>query len=190
MGDVWTWVALDADTKLVPSYLLGNRDGGTARVFMEDLASRLSSRIQLTSDGHKTYLNAVPAAFGEDVDWGILMKRYGNDLGRGPERKYSPGECIGEEKQVRIGEPDFDKISTSYVERQNLTMRMGMRRFTRLTNGFSKKVENHAAAIALYFMCYNFCRKHQTTKTTPAMAAGIADHVWSVAEVVSLLGSN
>lgn len=192
MGDVWTWVALDApaDTKLVPSYLLGNRDGGTARVFMEDLASRLSNRIQLTSDGHRTYLNAVPEAFGENVDWGILMKMYGHDVGRGPERKYSPGEYIGAEKQARIGEPDFDKISTSYVERQNLTMRMGMRRFTRLTNGFSKKVENHAAAIALHFMWYNFGRKHQTLKTTPAMAAGIADHIWSVGEIVSLVDSN
>ncbi len=190
MGDVWTWVALDADTKLVPSYLLGNRDGGTARVFMEDLASRLSNRIQLTSDGHRTYLNAVPEAFGENVDWGILMKMYGHDEGRGPERKYSPGECIGAEKQARIGEPDFAKISTSYVERQNLTMRMGMRRFTRLTNGFSKKVENHAAAIALHYMWYNFGRKHQTLKTTPAMTAGISDHIWSVGEIVSLADSN
>ena len=189
-GDVWTWVALDAGTKLVPSYLLGNRDGGTARVFMEDLASRLSNRIQLTSDGHKTYLNAVPGAFGENIDWGILMKLYGNDSGRGAERKYSPGECIGAEKQSRIGNPDFEKISTSFVERQNLTMRMGMRRFTRLTNGFSKKVENHAAAIALHFMWYNFGREHQTLKTTPAVAAAISNHAWSVAEIVSLLDSN
>jgi IS1 family transposase len=189
-GDVWTWVALDADSKLVASYLLGNRDGGTARVFMEDLASRLSNRIQLTSDGHKTYLNAVPSAFGQDVDWGIVMKLYGDATGSGPDRRYSPGECTGAEKQVRIGEPDVEKISTSYVERQNLTMRMGMRRFTRLTNGFSKKVENHAAAIALHFMWYNFGRKHQTLKTTPAMAAGISDHVWSVAEIVSLADSN
>jgi IS1 family transposase len=190
MGDVWTWVALDADTKLVPSYLLGNRDGGTARVFMEDLASRLSGRIQLTSDGHKTYLNAVPGAFGEDIDWGILMKLYGNEGSGGADRRYSPGVCIGAEKHVAKGNPDPEKISTSYVERQNLTMRMGMRRFTRLTNAFSKKVENHAAAIALYFMWYNFGRKHQTTKTTPAMAAGIADHVWSVAEIIDLTDSN
>ncbi|MGO9095057.1 MAG: IS1 family transposase [Bryobacteraceae bacterium] len=190
MGDVWTWVALDADTKLVPSYLLGNRDGGTARVFMEDLASRLSNRIQLTSDGHATYLRAVPAAFGEDVDWGILYKQYGNDVTSGPERRYSPGVCIGAEKQTAIGNPDHEKIPTSYVERQNLSMRMGMRRFTRLTNAFSKKVENHAAAIAVYLMYYNFCRKRQTIKTTPAMAAGIADHAWSVAEVVALADSN
>jgi IS1 family transposase len=190
MGDVRTWVALDADTKLVPSYLLGNRDGGTACIFMEDLASRLSSRIQLMSDGHKTYLKAVPAAFGEDVDWGILFKQYGNDGSGGPERRYSPAVCIGAEKQTALGNPDPEKISMSYVERQNLTMRMGMRRFTRLTNAFSKKVENHAAAIAVYFMYYNFCRKHQTIKTTPAIAAGIANHVWLVAEVVALADSN
>ena len=156
---------------------------------MKDLASRLANRVQLTSDGHKTYLNAVPAAFGEDVDWGILMKIYGNDE-RGTQARYSPGECIGAEKHAGIGNPDPEKISTSHVGRQNLTMRMGMRRFTRLTNGFSKKVENHAAAIALHFMWYNFGRKHQTLKTTPAMAAGIADHVWSVSEIVSLLNSN
>jgi IS1 family transposase len=186
-GDVWTWVAIDADTKLVPSYLLGNRDRGTAETFMKDLASRLANRVQLTSDGHKTYLSAVPGAFGEDIDWGILMKIYGNDE-RGTQARYSPGECIGSEEHVRTGSPDPEKISTSYVERQNLTMRMAMRRFTRLTNAFSKKVENHAAAIAIHYMHYNFCRIHQSLRVTPAMAAGISDHVWSVEEMIGLVG--
>jgi IS1 family transposase len=186
-GDVWTWVALDADTKLVPSYLLGNRDRGTAEIFMKDLASRLANRVQLTSDGHKTYLSAVPGAFGEDVDWGVLMKLYGDAPGSGPDRRYSPGECIGAEKHTRIGNPDPEKISTSYVERQNLTVRMQMRRFTRLTNAFSKKVENHAAAIAIHYMHYNFCRIHQSLRITPAMAAGISDHVWELSELLQLL---
>jgi IS1 family transposase len=186
-GDVWTWIAIDADTKLVPSYLLGNRDRGTAEVFMKDLASRLANRVQLTSDGHKTYLSAVPGAFGQDVDWGILMKIYGNTE-REAQVRYSPAECIGAEKHTGSGNPNPEKISTSYVERQNLTMRMGMRRFTRLTNGFSKKVENHAAAIAIHYMHYNFCRIHQSLRITPAMAAGICDHVWSIEEMVGLVG--
>ncbi len=157
---------------------------------MHDLAGRLASRVQLTSDGHKTYLNSVPEAFGEEIDYAMLRKIYGEDGGRGSERRYSPGVCLGAERIPMIGNPDESKISTSFVERQNLTMRMGMRRFTRLTNGFSKKVENHAAAIALHFMWYNFGRKHQTLKTTPAMAAGVADHIWSIGEVVSLADSN
>lgn len=184
-GDVWTWVALDADTKLIPSFLVGNRDGGHARLFMNDLASRLANRIQLTSDGHRTYVLSVPEAFGQEVDWGVLMKMYGDDGAKGPERRYSPAVCVGCERQTKIGNPEPEKISTSFVERQNLTVRMSMRRFTRLTNGFSKKIENHVAAISLHYMHYNFCRIHQTLRVTPAMAAGISDHVWSVQELLA-----
>lgn len=184
-GDVWTWVALDADTKLIPSWRLGMRDALTARDFMEDLAGRLSNRVQLTTDGLRTYLTAVSAAFGNDIDYAMLVKIYG-DTSEG-QKRYSPAECIGCERKAVKGNPNPAHISTSYVERQNLTMRMSMRRFTRLTNGFSKKLENHAAAVALYMMFYNFGRKHTTLGTTPAVKAGIADHIWSVEEIIGLL---
>lgn len=188
-GDVWTWVAVCADTKLIPCWVVGLRDGGSASDFMHDLASRLRGRVQLTSDALKAYRQVVPDAFGDDVDFAQLRKVYGvirND--NTPERRYSPAVVLGWHAKSRIGNPDPRHISTSYIERQNLTMRMGMRRFTRLTNGFSKKIENHAAAIAVHFMYYNFCRVHMTIKTTPAVAAGVADHVWTVEEMVGLLG--
>jgi len=184
-GDVWTWTAIDAETKLVPSFMLGSRDADTARNFMEDLASRLANRVQLTTDGHKAYLTAVDKAFGEDIDYAMLVKVYGIDP-QG-EKRYSPAICTSCESKPVTGTPDPAHINTSYVERQNLTMRMSMRRFTRLTNAFSKKLENHAAAVALYFMWYNFGRVHQTLKMTPAMKAGIANHAWSVDEVIGLL---
>jgi len=184
-GDVWTWVALDADTKLVASWLVGRRDAGTAFAFMHDLAARLRNRIQLTSDGHRVYLNAAESAFGSEIDYAMLVKIYGHNSE--PDTRYSPAECIGAEIVNIAGHPNPKYISTSMVERQNLTMRMGMRRFTRLTNGFSKKVENLEHAVALHFMHYNFCRIHQTLRVTPAMEAGIADHVWSIAEIVRLL---
>jgi IS1 family transposase len=187
MGDTWVWVAMDADSKLIVSWLVGNRDGGTARTFMNDLASRLTNRVQVSTDGHKTYLSAVPEAFAYDVDWGVLNKIYGASEGSGPERRYSPPDCIACERKAMLGSPDKKKISTSYIERQNLTMRMSMRRFTRLTNAFSKKVENHVAAVALHYMNYNFCRIHQTLRITPAMAAGVTDHVWSIQDLVALL---
>jgi IS1 family transposase len=187
-GDVWTWTAIDADTKLVPSFMLGMRDPETARTFMEDLAGRLANRVQLTTDGLKVYLKAVKTAFGNDIDYAMLQKIYG-EIDTEGQRRYSPATCIGCETKVIKGNPDPDHISTSYVERQNLTMRMSMRRFTRLTNGYSKKVENHAAMVAVYFTWYNFGRVHHTLKTTPAVKAGIADHVWSVDEMVELLSS-
>lgn len=182
-GDVWTWVAIDADTKLIPTFMLGNRDAHTANLFIQDLASRLTKRIQLTTDGLKVYLEAVEGAFGCEIDYAMLIKVYGASQ---DETRYSPAECIECVTNIVTGAPAVKHISTSYIERQNLTMRMGMRRFTRLTNGFSKKVENHAHAIALHFMHYNFCRVHQTLRVTPAMEAGIADHIWSLEEVVSL----
>jgi IS1 family transposase len=184
-GDVWTWVAMDADTKLVVSYTLGNRGSQTAKAFMDDLASRLANRVQLTTDGHRAYLEAVENAFGSDIDYAMLVKLYGNDSE--PEKRYSPAECIGCREIEVTGRPDPKHISTSYIERQNLTMRMFMRRFTRLTNGFSKKIENHFYAVAIRYMHYNFCRVHQTLRVTPTMEAGIADHIWSIEEVVSLL---
>jgi len=183
-GDVWTWTALDADTKLMVSYLVGQRGAKWANVFMEDVASRIDSRIQITTDGHKAYADAVEGAFGMDVDYAMLIKLYGNDSF---DTKYSPGECIGTQTAVLAGNPDPKHISTSFVERQNLTMRMSMRRFTRLTNAHSKKLENHEAAIALHYMHYNFCRIHSTIRVTPAMEAGLAGHVWSVEELVGLL---
>jgi IS1 family transposase len=184
-GDVWTWVGIDAQTKLVASWLVGLRDGETAKVFVNDLASRLTNRIQLTSDGHKPYLQAVEDAFGADIDYAILQKIYG----AAPEgqKRYSPAECIGCEMKVIEGSPDPKHISTSYVERQNLTMRMSMRRFTRLTNGFSKKVENHALSVALHYMHYNFCRIHKSLRITPAMAAGVTDRVWTIADIVAVI---
>ncbi len=187
-GDVWTWTAIDADTKLVPCWMLARCDAVAARDFIEDLAGRLANRIQLTTDGHKAYLTAVDRAFWNDIDYAMLVKVYGESAEG--EKRYSPAIAMACEKHEIKSQSDPDHISTSYVERQNLTMRMSMRRFTRLTNALSKKVENHAAAVALHFMWYNFGRKHPTLKTTPAMAAGIADHIWSVAEIVALADSH
>jgi IS1 family transposase len=185
-GDVWTWVALCADTKLVPCYRIGGRNAWHAQHFMHDLASRLANRIQLTTDGHRVYLQAVEGAFGNQVDYAMLVKLYGNDP-RGAETRYSPAECIGCRSIPLVGQPKMEHVSTSFVERQNLTMRMKMRRFTRLTNAFSKKIDNLEHSVALHFMHYNFCRVHQTLRVTPAMEAEITDHVWSLEEVVSLL---
>jgi IS1 family transposase len=184
-GDVWTWTALCADTKLICSWQIGTRGASTAYALMHDLEGRLHNRIQLTTDGHRVYLDAVESAFGSGIDYSMLVKLYDNDAES--EVRYSPAECIGTRIIPIIGNPDPKHISTSYVERQNLTMRMRMRRFTRLTNAFSKKVENHGWAVALYFMHYNFCRVHQTLRVTPAMEAGISDHVWSIEELVGLL---
>lgn len=186
VGDVWTWTAIDADTKLVPWWLIGSRDGGVAYDFMQDLAGRLANRVQLTTDGHRAYLEAVEAAFGADIDFVQLVKIYGAAQNVGPERKYSPENFCGTKVSVVTGDPDEKQISTSFVERQNLTMRMSMRRFTRLTNGFSKKVENHAHAVALHFMFYNFGRIHKALRVTPAMAAGVSDHVWPLEEIAGL----
>jgi IS1 family transposase len=185
-GDVWTWVAMDADTKLICSWLVGGRGMWEAMQFVNDLASRMANRIQLTSDGHRPYLYTVPGAFEGDIDYGMLIKYYGADPQT--EKRYSPAKCVGCRKQAVFGNPDPKYISTSYIERQNLTMRMSMRRFTRLTNAFSKKIENHVAAIAIHYMHYNFCRIHQSLRITPAMASGISDHVWSIGEIISLLG--
>ena len=186
-GDCWTWTALDADSKLILSFRLGDRTLATAYDFMHDVAERISGRIQLTTDGHKVYIEAVESAFGLEIDYAMLHKVYrANPEG---ESRYSPAKCIGTTSATISGDPDPKHVSTSYVERQNLTMRMSMRRFTRLTNAFSKKLENHAAMVAIYFMYYNFARVHQTLRVTPAMEAGIADHVWSVAEIVTLLES-
>jgi IS1 family transposase len=186
-GDAWTWVALDPDTKLVPCWMVGTRDAGTAYHFIHDLSARLANRVQLTTDGHKAYLSAIEDAFGSQVDYAMLIKIYGNTP-EGAEVRYSPAQCMGARKAVQSGMPDWKHISTSHVERQNLTMRMSMRRFTRLTNGFSKKLENHEAAIALHYMHYNFCRIHQSLRVTPAMEAGISDHVWTLDELIALLG--
>jgi IS1 family transposase len=183
-GDVWTWTAIDADTKLVPSFLVGTRTARSAAMFIDDLKSRLANRVQLTTDGHKAYLTAVEGAFGADVDYAMLQKIYESSQ---EETRYSPAKCVGCEVKKVQGNPDPDHISTSYIERQNLTMRMGMRRFTRLTNAFSKKVENHAYQVALHFMHYNFARIHKTLRVTPAMEAGISDHIWSIDEIVALL---
>ena len=186
LGSVWTWTAIDADTKLIASWLVSTRDAGAAYEFMQDVAGRLRNRVQLTTDGHKPYLQAVEDAFGADIDYATLTKLYGVDPNA--ERRYSPPVCLGSQCKTVTGSPDPKHVSTSYVERQNLTMRMSMRRFTRLTNAFSKKVENHAAAVALYFMYYNFGRVHQTLRVTPAMEAGVTDHVWGINEIVALLG--
>lgn len=185
-GDVWTFTALDADTKLVPCWLIGDRDINTARTFIQDLASRLAHRVQLTTDGLNIYLDAVDSGFYGAVDYAMLIKLYQETTSE-EQRRYSPAICIGAEKRPILGRPDQRKISTSFVERQNLTMRMSMRRFTRLTNGFSRKIENLEHALALHFMYYNFCRKHQTLKTTPAKAAGVASHVWSVYDIIALM---
>ena len=187
-GDVWTWVALDADSKFAVSWLLGDRDAKTANAFMEDVAERLRHRVQLTSDGLNAYLEAVEGAFGADVDYAMLVKLYGETPES--EKRYSPPQCTGCRRTAVTGNPDPKHVSTSFVERQNLTMRMGMRRFTRLTNGFSKKFENLRAAVALHFVYYNFARVHQTLRMTPAMAAGVADHLWEIRDIVALLDSN
>ena len=184
-GDVWTWTAIDADTKLIPCWFIGGRDATCAYHFMHDLAARLATRVQLTTDGHKAYLSAVEDAFGSEIDYAMLVKIYGE--GPKTEARYSPAQCMGSRKTEITGKPEHKHISTSYVERQNLTMRMSMRRFTRLTNGFSKKVENLEHAVALHFMFYNFARIHQTLRVTPAMEAGVSDHVWSIEEILDLL---
>lgn len=187
-GEVWTWTAMDSGSKLVLSWMVGDRDAEYARVFMDDLQSRLANQVQLTTDGHRAYLEAVEEAFGGDVDYSMLIKIYGEPSGsKGHERKYSPSECTGTRKERICGAPDEAHVSTSYVERQNLTMRMCMRRFTRLTNAFSKKIENHEASVALHFMYYNFCRIHQTLKVTPAMATGVTDRLWDVEDIAKLL---
>jgi IS1 family transposase len=186
-GDVWTWVALDADTKLVPTYRVGSRDLADAHEFIADLAKRLSHRVQLTTDGLRVYLSAVERAFGNDIDYAQLVKLYGSDGTASSGGRYSPPVCIGAIPEEVNGNPDPAHVSTSYVERQNLTMRMSMRRFTRLTNAFSKKVENLAAAVSLHFFHYNFCRVHKTLGTTPAVAARVSDHVWSLDEMIGLL---
>lgn len=183
-GDTWTFAAIEAQSKLVISWMVGRRDAGCATEFLQGVASRLANRVQLTTDGHKMYLAAVPDAFAENVDYAQLVKVYGSD----PEgaTRYSPAQCLGTKKEAIIGTPDPAHISTSYIERQNLTMRMNMRRFTRLTNGFSKKIENHMHSVALFYMHYNFVRIHQTLRVTPAMAAGVSSHLWSIYDIVAL----
>lgn len=185
-GDTWTWTAIDADSKLIVSYFVGGRDGDCAIMFMDDLRSRLSNRVQLTSDGHKAYLEAVEGAFGGDVDYAMLVKMYGLST-ESAKGRYSPAECTGAKKTRIEGSPDMAHVSTSFAERQNKTMRMHMRRFTRLTDGFSKKVENHAYAVALHMMYYNFVRLHTTLRTTPAMAAGISSRLWEIGDIVKLV---
>ncbi len=185
-GDTWTWTALEADTKLMVSYLVGGRDSEYAWALMDDLRSRLANRVQLTTDGHKAYLQAVEDAFGDDIDYAMLVKLYG-ETPESMKGRFSPAECIGAKKESITGRPDRAHVSTSYVERQNLTMRMHMRRFTRLTNAFSKKVENHAHAVALHVMFYNFVRIHKTLRVTPAMAAGVSDRLWSMEDIVALI---
>ncbi len=184
-GDAWTWVGIDADTKLIVSYFVGDRDKGAATEFIHDCAERIIGRPQITTDALRHYANAIEDAFGADADYAMLHKLYGAPTP--DESRYSPATCIGADMKVVSGNPDPKHVSTSYVERQNLTMRMHMRRFTRLTNGFSKKFDNHVYAVALHFMHYNFCRVHQTLRITPAMAAGLTDHVWSIEELCALL---
>jgi IS1 family transposase len=185
-GDVWTWTAIDADTKLIPSWFVGGRDSDAAIIFMDDLASRLANRVQLTSDGHKAYLEAVEGAFGADIDYAMLVKLYGapSESAKG---RYSPAECIGAHKEPIEGNPDPKHISTSYAERSNLNVRMHTRRFTRLTNAFSKKVENHAHSVAVFAMYYNFVRIHKTLRTTPAMAAKVTERLWEIGDIVDVL---
>ena len=184
-GDVWTWTAIDADSKLIISYLAGGRDAGYAHEFMQDVADRLANRVQLTTDGLKAYLEAVDGAFGSNVDYAMLVKLYGD--APNPSGRYSPAECTGAKKTPINGRPDKAHISTSYVERQNLTMRMHMRRFTRLTNAFSKKIENHEHAVALHCMFYNFVRIHKTLRCSPAMAAGVTTRLWEIKDIVALV---
>jgi IS1 family transposase len=188
-GDVWTFTAIDAETKLVPSWLVGLRNADCAFDFINDLKARLANRVQLTTDGHKMYVEAIEKVYGSEIDYAQIVKLYGQTLET--EKRYSPAQCIGAEKHVVQGNPDATQISTSYVERQNLTMRMSMRRFTRLTNAFSKKLENHVLALSLYFMHYNFARTHKTLANpyprTPAMAAGLTNHIWTIEEIVKLI---
>lgn len=185
-GDVWVWTAIDAETKLAPCFLVGNRDAQSARMFIEDLAGRLKNRVQLTTDGLKVYIEAVEGAFGANIDYAMLHKIYASTQ---EETRYSPAQCIGCDTKRMQGNPDPMHISTSYVERLNLTMRMHMRRFTRLTNGHSKKIENHIYAVVLHFMYYNFAKIHETIRCTPAMEAGVSDHVWTIGEIVALADS-
>jgi IS1 family transposase len=184
-GDIWLWVAIDADSKLVASWMLGRRDLATAKDFVNDLASRLSKRVQITSDGHRPYLEAIEEAFGSEVDYSQLQKIYGAPADEGA-RRYSPARCIGCDMKVVSGNPDPKHVSTSYVERQNWTLRTNSRRYTRLSNGFSRKLENHAAAVALTYFAYNFIKIHRTLRMTPAMAAGVTDRLWDVADLVAL----
>jgi len=184
-GDVWTWTAIDADSKLMVSYFVGDRGAESAMVLMDDLRARLANRVQLTTDGHRAYLEAVEGAFGADVDYAQLVKLYGEIGGKTPERRYSPAECTGIRKRRVEGNPDVAHVSTSHVERMNLSIRMQNRRFTRLTNAFSKKLDNHIHALALYFAFYNFCRIHKSLRVTPAMAAGITDRLWSLEDIVA-----
>ena len=184
-GDVWTWVGIDADTKIVVSYLVGGRDGGWAKEFMEDCASRIRNRVQITTDCHRAYLDAIENAFGADIDYAMLQKIYGAPADN--ETRYSPVTCIGCDMKVVSGDPDPKHVSTSFVERQNLTMRMQMRRFTRLTNGHSKKVDNHRHMVALHYMFYNYCRPHGTLRCTPAQEAGLSNHIWTSEELCALL---
>ena len=186
-GDIWTWVAICADTKLIPCWRIGDRSGMTAIDLMDDLRARLPYRVQLTTDGHAAYLEAVEGAFGGDVDYAQLIKLYGSAGGKEDERRYSPAECTGIKRKVVEGTPAREHVSTSYVERQNLTMRMSMRRFTRLTNAFSKRLEAHAHAVALHMFHYNFCRLHKTIKVTPAMEAGVTERLWEICDIVRLI---
>src|SRR6056297_2708134 len=186
-GDVWTWTAIDADRKMILSYEIGDRSAATAIEFMDDLCARLANRVQLTTDGHSAYLDAVEGAFGGDIDYAMLVKLYGDLGGKTAERKYSPAECTGIKKRAVGGNPDKSHVSTSYVERQNLKMRMGMRRFTRLTNGFSKKLENHLHMLSLYFVHYNFVRVYKSLRMTPAMAAGVSDTLHDMEWIVGLI---
>ena len=185
---MWTWTAIDADTKLIVSYYVGNRSGESAMTIMDDLRTRLANRVQLTTGGHRAYLEAVEGAFGADIDYAQLVKMYGSTIGA-PGR-YSPAECTGIKKIRRGGNPDIAHVSTSYVERQNLTMRMSMRRFTRLTKAFSKKLDNHIHALSLYFVSYNFCRIHKTLRMSLAMAAGVTDRLWSLEEVIARIDAD
>jgi IS1 family transposase len=187
-GDCWTWTAICSDTKLIPCWFVGRRDAGAAYHFMHDLAARLAHRVQLTTDGHQPYLRAVEDAFGDDIDYAQLVKIYGE--APKTEARYSPAQCMGARKAVITGAPQHSHISTSHVERSNLTLRMGNRRFTRLTNAFSKKVENHEAMLALFFFYYNFCKVHQTLRCTPAMQAGITSKVWELSDMVALLDNS
>lgn len=186
-GDAWTWVAIDADSKLIISWLVGDRGEENALTFMQDLASRLTNRIQLTTDGHKPYADAVEIVFGAKANYAQLVKKLEKGIEKGPDNKYSPKKILSIDKRIISGNPDYDQISTSFIERQNLTMRMSIRRFTRLTNAFSKKIENHCHALALHYMYYNFCRIHKTLRVTPAMEAGLTQDIWEIEDLLNLL---